>query len=71
MFSITTLDELHDTLLVTRKTFESLYHEAPEESKGQLYFDGVLVRIAEIEKDHIYLQSNNGINFMEEFFGQE
>jgi len=71
MFSITTLDELHDTLMVTRKTFESLYHEAPEESKGQLYYDGILVRIAEIEKDHIYLQSNNGINFMEEFFGQE
>jgi hypothetical protein len=71
MFSITTLDELHDTLLVTRKTFESLYHEAPEESRGQLYYDGVMVRIAEIEKDHIYLQSNNGINFMQEFFGQE
>jgi len=71
MFSITTLDELHDTLLVTRKTFESLYHEAPEESRGQLYYDGVMVRIAEIDDDEIYLQSNNGINFMQEFFGQE
>jgi hypothetical protein len=71
MFSITTLDELHDTLMVTRKTFESLYYEAPEESRGQLYYNGVLVRIAEIDDDEIYLQSNNGINLMEEFFGQE
>ena len=71
MHTITTLDELHDTLIVTRKTFESLYHEAPEESRGQLYYDGILVRIAEIEESYVYLQSNNGINFMDEFFGQE
>jgi hypothetical protein len=62
---ITTTDKLNDTIVFSRETFEALYHEAPEKSSGQLYYDGILVTIVDIEYDNVYLQSSDGIDLIE------
>ena len=46
---VTTTDTQNDTIVVSVETFLELYYERPEESEGQLYFDGFAVRIVDVE----------------------
>lgn len=58
----------NDTIVISEETFLQLYHERPEESRGQLYFDGFALRIVDIEFGKVYLQSVFGHDFEQEYY---
>ena len=62
-----TTDTLNDTIVISEKTFFELYHIEPQESEGQLYFDGFAVRIVDIEFEQVYLQAVHGHDFEKEY----
>ena len=64
----TTTDTQNDTIVISEDMFLELYHETPQESEGQLYFDGFAVRIVDIEFEQVYLQSVYGNDFEKEYY---
>ena len=63
-----TTDTQNDTIVVSVETFLELYYEKPEESEGQLYFDGFAVRIVDVELGQVYLQTVYGHDFEKAYY---